>query len=187
VFRCDPRSHTFRPLRSNLWVRRVVPRVLATRNPSTFGAPGRGLWCVFFQICFDMSDDRRHRLRLRAVYASHRRDRLQVLDGLEAIGEGAPAPGDLGFEGFAALAGPLRRATWPSRFRPKIGSCYDGTSDPVEFLQQYAAGIRSAGGDGRVMASWFMMATKGEPRRWLCQLPPRSISSWRDLCEPEDA
>jgi hypothetical protein len=24
----------------------VVPRVRATRNPSTFGAPGRGLWCV---------------------------------------------------------------------------------------------------------------------------------------------
>jgi hypothetical protein len=60
---------------------------------------------------------------------------------------------------------------------------YDGTSDPVEFLQQYAAGIWSAGGNGRVMASWFMMATKGEPRRWLYRLPPRSISSWRDLCE----
>jgi hypothetical protein len=60
---------------------------------------------------------------------------------------------------------------------------YDGTSDPVEFLQQYTAGIRSAGGDGRIMASWFMMATKGEPRRWLRRLPPRSISSWRNLCE----
>jgi hypothetical protein len=28
-----------------------------------------------------------------------------------------------------------------------------------------------------------MMATKGEPRRWLWRLPPRSISSWRDLYE----
>jgi hypothetical protein len=41
----------------------------------------------------------------------------------------------------------------------------------VEFLQQYVAIIRAAGGDGRVMANWFMMATKGEPRRWLCRLP----------------
>jgi hypothetical protein len=106
-----------------------------------------------------MGDGRRHRLRFRAVYASHRRERLQVLDGLEAIGEGKPAVGDLGFEGFAALTGPLRRATWPTRFRPDIGARYDGTSDPVGFLQQYAASIRSAGGDGRVMASWFMMAT----------------------------
>jgi hypothetical protein len=53
----------------------------------------------------------------------------------------------------------------------------------VEFLQRYAADIRAAGGDGRVMANWFPMATKGEPRRWLSGLPPRSISSWRDLCE----
>jgi hypothetical protein len=30
VFRCNPRSPTFSPLRSNLWVRRPVPRVLAT-------------------------------------------------------------------------------------------------------------------------------------------------------------
>jgi hypothetical protein len=135
------------------------------------------MWCVFFQICFDMSDDRCHRLRRRAAYVSRRRDRLQVLDGLEAIGEGAPVPGDLGFEGFAALDGPLRRATWPSSFRPEIGARYDGTSDPVEFLQHYAAAVRSAGGDGHVMAGWFLMATKGEPRRWLYGLPPRSISS----------
>jgi hypothetical protein len=53
----------------------------------------------------------------------------------------------------------------------------------VGFLQQYAANVRAAGGDGHVMANWFPMATKGEPRRWLCGLPPRSISSWRDLCE----
>jgi hypothetical protein len=82
-----------------------------------------------------------------------------------------------------ALAGPLHHATWPPHFRPDIGACYDGIFDPVEFLQQYAASVRAAGGDGRVMANWFMMATKGEPRRWLYGLPPRSISSWRDLCE----
>jgi hypothetical protein len=45
------------------------------------------------------------------------------------------------------------------------------------------ADVRAAGGDGRIMANWFPMGTKGEPRRWLCGLPPRSISSWSDLCE----
>jgi hypothetical protein len=130
-----------------------------------------------------MGDDRHHRLRLRAIYASHRREHLQVLDGLEAIGEGEPEVGDLGFGGFVALAGPLRRTTRPPRFRPDIGARYDGTSDPVEFLQQYAANIQAAGDDGHVMANWFMMATKGEAHRWLCRLPPRFISSWRDLCE----
>jgi hypothetical protein len=102
---------------------------------------------------------------------------------LEAIGEGEPEVGDIGFGGFMALAGPLRHAAWPPRFKPDTDARYDGTSDPVEFLQQYAASVRAAGGDGRVMANWFVMATKGKPRRWLYGLPPRSISSWRDLCE----
>jgi hypothetical protein len=58
-----------------------------------------------------MGDDRHHCLRRHAIYASRRRARLQVLDGLEAIGEvGKPEVGNLGFGGFAALAGPLRRA-----------------------------------------------------------------------------
>jgi hypothetical protein len=131
-----------------------------------------------------MGDNRHHRLCRRAVYASRRQARLQVLDGLEAIGEvGEPEVGDLGFGGFAALAGPLHRAAWPPRFKSDYGARYDGTSNPVEFLQQYAADVRAAGGDGRVMANWFLMATKGEPRWWLSGLPPRSISSWRDLCE----
>jgi hypothetical protein len=131
-----------------------------------------------------MGDDRHHHLRLRAVYASRRRARLQVLDGLEAIGQvGEPEVGDLGFEGFAVLAGPLCRAAWPPRFKPDIGARYDGTSDPVGFLQRYAADVWVAGGDGRIMANWFPMVTKGEPHRWLCGLPPRSILSWRELCE----
>jgi hypothetical protein len=131
-----------------------------------------------------MGDDRLMRLRLRAVYESRRQARPQFLDALEAIGQvGEPEVSDIGFGGFAALSGPFRRATWPPRFRPDIGACYDGTSDPVVFLQRYAADVRVAGGDGRAMANWFPMATKGEPRRWLCGLPPESISSWRDLCE----
>jgi hypothetical protein len=131
-----------------------------------------------------MGDDRHHRLRLCVIYASHRRARLQVLDGLETIGQvGEPEVGDLGFGGFAALAGPLRRAAWPPCFKPDVMAHYDGTFDPVEFLQRYAADVCAAGGNGRVMANWFLMATKGEPRRWLGGLPPRSILSWRDLCK----
>jgi hypothetical protein len=131
-----------------------------------------------------MGDDRLVRLRLRDVYESHRQARRQVLDGLEATRRvGKPEVSDIGFRGFIALSGPLRRAAWPPRFRPDIGARYDGTSDPVGFLQRYAADVWAAGGDGRVMANWFPMATKGEPRRWLCGLPPESISSWRDLYE----
>jgi hypothetical protein len=48
---------------------------------------------------------------------------------------------------------------------------FDGLSDPVEFLERYAIAIRVSRGDGRMMDNWFLMATKGEPRRWLWELP----------------
>jgi hypothetical protein len=56
---------------------------------------------------------------------------------------------------------------WPPRFRLDMSAHFDGSADPVEFLQCYAIAIRVARGDGRVMANWFPMATKGEPCRWL--------------------
>jgi hypothetical protein len=82
-----------------------------------------------------MGDDRHHRLCRRAIYASRRRARLQVLDGLQATREvDEPEVSDLGFGGFAVLARPLRRAAWPPRFKTDIVARYDETSDPVEFL-----------------------------------------------------
>jgi hypothetical protein len=103
---------------------------------------------------------------------------------LETIGQvGDPEVGDIGFGGFAALSGPLRRAAWPPRFRLDTSARFDGSSNPIEFLERYAIDVRVAGSDGPVMANCFPMATKGEPRRWLLGLPLESISSWRDLCE----
>jgi hypothetical protein len=36
---------------------------------------------------------------------------------------------------------------WPDKFRPDIGARYDGTSNPVEFLQLYVVAIQAARGD----------------------------------------
>jgi hypothetical protein len=131
-----------------------------------------------------MGDDRLVCLCLRADYESRRRARRQVLDALEAIGQvDETEVGDIGFRGFAVLSGPLRRAAWPPRFRTDTSARFDGSSNPVEFLQCYTIDVRAAGGDGHVMANWFPLATKGESRQWILGLPPRSISSWRDLCE----
>jgi hypothetical protein len=96
---------------------------------------------------------------------------------------GAQASGVGCFGGFKALSEPLRHVDWPRHFRPVTHARFDGSSDPIEFLWQYTVAIQAAGGDGRVMANWFPMATKDEPRWWIWGLPPGSISSWRDLCE----
>jgi hypothetical protein len=36
---------------------------------------------------------------------------------------------------------------WPDKFRLDIGACYDGTSNPVEFLQLYIVAVQAARGD----------------------------------------
>jgi hypothetical protein len=123
-------------------------------------------------------------LRLRADFGARHQGRLQLLGALEAMGQGGePAGGDCCFGGFEALSEPLRRVDWPPRFRPVTPARFNGSSDPVEFLRQYVVAIRAAGGDGRVMANWFSMATKDEPQRWILGFLSGSILSWRDLCE----
>jgi hypothetical protein len=131
-----------------------------------------------------MGDDRPEHLRMRANFEAHRQVRLQLLATLEVMGQGGASASDVYcFGGFEALSASLRHVDWPRHFRPATPARFNGSSDPVEFLRQYAVAIRAAGGDGRVMANWFPIATKDEPRRWILGLPPGSVSSWRDLYE----
>jgi hypothetical protein len=68
---------------------------------------------------------------------------------LEAMGQGGQLAGGVpSFGDFEALPEPLRHVGWPPRFRTDMPTRFNRSSDPVEFLQQYAAAIRAAGGDG---------------------------------------
>jgi hypothetical protein len=71
----------------------------------------------------------------------------------------------------AALADHLHAATWPSKFRPHLPEKYDGTSNPLEFLQVYVTAITAAGGDTVVMATYFHVALSGPARTWLMNTP----------------
>jgi hypothetical protein len=65
--------------------------------------------------------------------------------------------------GCAALANHLRAASWPSKFWPHLAGKYDGTSNPLEFLQVYVTAITAAGGNTTVMATYFHVACLGLP------------------------
>jgi hypothetical protein len=83
--------------------------------------------------------------------------------------------------GCAALADHLRAATWPPKFRPHLPEKYDGTSNPLEFLQVYVTAITAAGGNTVVMASYFHVAMTEPARTWLMNLTPGSVYSWEEL------
>jgi hypothetical protein len=44
------------------------------------------------------------------------------------------------------LASHLRMVVWPPKFRPHLLEKYDGTVNPVEFLEIYSTSILAAGG-----------------------------------------
>ena len=83
--------------------------------------------------------------------------------------------------GCRAFTTELRSVACPGKFKPDPPPHYDGTADPVEFLQLYELGIEAANGDEKVMANWFPMALKDGARTWLLNPPPSTISSWDEM------
>jgi hypothetical protein len=81
-----------------------------------------------------------------------------------------------------ALANALRYMVWLDKFRPDVATHYDGSSNPVKFLQLYIVTVQAARGDQHVMANWFPMALKDAAQTRLMNLPPELFTSWRDLC-----
>ena len=55
--------------------------------------------------------------------------------------------------GCMAFTRALRRVVWPQKFRPALPKGFDGSTNPLEFLQLYTTSIQAAGGDDKVMAN----------------------------------
>jgi hypothetical protein len=107
----------------------------------------------------------------------------RAIDDIGKAGKNVRTPDDPIYNpGCLALTRQQCYVVWPDKFKPDIGARYDGTTNPVEFLQLYVVAIQAARGDQRAMANWFPMALKDAPRTWLVNLPHESVTSWKDLC-----
>ena len=85
--------------------------------------------------------------------------------------------------GCMAFTRSLRRVVWPQKFRPALPKGYDGSNNPVEFLQLYTTSIQAAGGGDKVMANWFSHALRDSALSWLLNLPEDCVNSWEELCK----
>ena len=83
--------------------------------------------------------------------------------------------------GYCAFTTELRNVIWPSKFKPDLPPCYDGTADPAEFLQLYELSIEAANSNEKIMANWFPMALKDAACSWLLNLTEGSVSSWEEM------
>jgi hypothetical protein len=53
---------------------------------------------------------------------------------------------------------------WPPKFRLYLPEKYDGTVNPIEFLQIYSTSILTAGENEAIMANYFPIALMGTAR-----------------------
>jgi hypothetical protein len=119
----------------------------------------------------------------RVSLERRRENHDRAIDDIDEAGKNVKVTGDPVYNpGCVALTGQQRYVVWPDKFKPDIGARYDGTSNPVEFLQLYVIAVQGTRGDQRAMANWFPMALKDTPRTWLMNLPHKSVTSWKDLC-----
>jgi hypothetical protein len=59
----------------------------------------------------------------------------RAIDDISKAGKNVRTPGDPIYNPRClALTRQQRYVVWPDKFKPDIGACYDGTSNPVEFL-----------------------------------------------------
>jgi hypothetical protein len=85
----------------------------------------------------------------------------RAIDDIGEAGKNVKTPGDPIYNpGYLALTHQQCYVVWPEKFKPDIGARYDGTTNPIEFLQLYVVAVQAARGDQRAMANWFPMALK---------------------------
>jgi hypothetical protein len=119
----------------------------------------------------------------RVSLECRRENHDRAIDDIGEAGKNVKTPGDPIYNpGCLALTCQQRYVVSPNKFKPDIGARYDGTTNPVEFLQLYVVAVQAARGDQRAMANWFPMALKDAPWTWLMNLPHKTVTSWKDLC-----
>ena len=69
-------------------------------------------------------------------------------------------------------------------FKPVNIESYDGTTDPVVWIEDFLLHIHMAHGDDLHTIKYLRLKLKGTARHWLDRLPANSIGSWEHL---EDA
>jgi hypothetical protein len=75
----------------------------------------------------------------------------------------------------------LWRVHWPLNFKLSGIEMYDGSTNPIEWLEVYQLAIEATGGDSYVMANYLPIYLLSSARTWLMGHPIGSVRSWSEL------
>jgi hypothetical protein len=106
----------------------------------------------------------------------------RTIDNIANASKNVKVPGELVYNPEClALARHQRYVVWPDKFRLDVGVHYNGSSNPIEFLQLHIVAVQAARGDQRIMANWFPMCLEDVVQTWLMNLSHEAVTSWKDL------
>jgi hypothetical protein len=78
----------------------------------------------------------------------HRENHDRAIDDIGEAGKNVRTPGDPIYNPRClALTRQQRYVVWPDKFKPDIATRYDGTTNPVKFLQLYVVAVQATRGD----------------------------------------
>jgi hypothetical protein len=89
-----------------------------------------------------------HLLRAGSVLERRRKNHDRAIDDIGKAGKNVKTPGDPIYNlRCLALVRQQCYVVCPDKFKPDIGTRYDGTTNPIEFLQLYVVAVQAACGD----------------------------------------
>jgi hypothetical protein len=65
----------------------------------------------------------------------------------------------------------MKRVPWPLNIKPSGIEMYDGSTNPVEWLEVYQLTIEAADGDSYVMANYLPFCLSSSTKMWLLRIP----------------
>jgi hypothetical protein len=78
----------------------------------------------------------------RVSLERRRENHDRAIDDISEAGKNVKTPGDPIYNpGCLSLTRQQRYVVWPDKFKPDIGARYDGTTNPVKFLQLYVVDV----------------------------------------------
>jgi hypothetical protein len=84
----------------------------------------------------------------RASLERRRKNHDRAIVDIGKAGKNVKTPGDPIYNPVClALTRQQRYVVWPNKFKPDIGARYDGTTNPVEFIQLYVVAVQAMRGD----------------------------------------
>ena len=90
---------------------------------------------------------------------------------------------DLVYQTDSSFMASINSHPLPPKFKMSSLDSYDGTRDPLDHIATFKTTIHLQGVPDEIMCRAFPTTLKGLARVWFSKIPPKTMSSFEELCK----